>query len=247
MKIKRDILIQHLQRIGCSGQITEAVFTGAFATTALTPDHLLLCIAPPLPKTRVLVKKGEAVGIAELGKLMKALGVLAGVGTEAVSVEIRLEGHRLVVDEEHRGILRLVTAAPKTIGTLVEEEVVDKIVAKAPKGVEAGVPLTRALVDGIRSTFALFKAEEIELTVGPKGGKIRVGGDNSDTAEFESAELKAPAEYSLLFGEHFVDVLSIITNYSEAMLYLSGPGKLILIDDGGYKYLLSPRSPGADA
>ncbi len=247
MKIKRDILIQHLQRIACSGQITEAVFTGAFATMALTPDQLLLCIAPPLPKTRVLVKKGEAVGIAELSMFMKALGVLAGQGTEAVSVEIRLEDHRLVVDEGHRGVLHLLTAAPKTIGTMVEEDIVKKIVAKAPKGDSGGIPLTRALVDGIRGTFALLKAEEIELTVGPDGGKLRVGGDNTNDAEFASDTLKAPTEYTLLFGEHFVDVLSIITNYSEAMLYLSGPSKLILIDDGGYKYFLSPRSPGADA
>ena len=247
MKIKRDILIQHLQRIACSGQITEAVFTGAFATTALTPDQLLLCIAPPLPKTRVLVKKGEEVGIAELGMFMKALGVLAGVGTEAVSVEIRLEEHRLVVDEEHRGMLRLLTAAPKTIGTRVDEDVAQKIVAKAPEGKDGGIPLTRALVDGIRGTFALLKAEEIELTVGPAGGTIRVGGDNANTAEFASDTLKAPTEYTLLFGEHFVDVLSVITNYSEAMLYLSGPGKIILIDDDGYKYFLNPRSPGADA
>lgn len=240
-------MVQHLQRITCGGQVTEAVFTGAFATTAVTPDHCLMVIAPALPKTRVLVKKGESVGVAELGKLVRALGVLSGEGKEAVDVEVKLEAHRLVIDEEHRGVIRLMTAAPKTIGTAVEEKVANQLVEKAPASGEGGIPLTRSLVEGIRSTFALLKATELELFVGPKGGKIRVGNDNSDTAEFASEDLKSDEEYTLLFGDHLVDVLGVVTNFNEAMMYLSGPETLIKIDDGGYQYFLSPRSKGEDA
>ncbi|KKN68878.1 hypothetical protein LCGC14_0446640 [marine sediment metagenome] len=247
MKIKRDTLIQHLQRIACNGQVTEVVFTGAFATAALTPDHLLLVVAPAIKTRGVLVKKGEEVGVSELTKLMKSLGVLAGTGNEAVDVEIKLVDNRLVIDEGARGVLSLLTAAPKTIGSNLEAESVAKLLAKGPKADSGGLPLTRALVEGIRSTFALYKASELELTVGPRGGKVRVGNDNSDMAVFESAELTAKTDYSLLFGEAFVDVLSIITNYSEAVLVLGGPKKMVLIDDDGYQYLLSPRSPGADA
>lgn len=244
MKIKRVLLIQHLQRVICGGQITEAVFEGTFGTTALTPSHQLLVIAPRLPKPKTALFK-EPVGIAELSKLVKALGVLAGEGNEALDVNVKIEKHRLVVDEEHRGILRLMTAAPKTIGTHIEAAVQKKLMLKAPK-MDAGIPLTRELVEGIRSTFALFKAAEIELFVGPKGGRLQVGGDNADQAEFASEDLKAATEYSLLFGSYLVDVLGVVSNFNEAVLCLGGPGNFVMVVDGGYKYLLAPQSRSKD-
>jgi len=253
VKIKRDALTRHLNRVACGGQVSEAVFTGAFATTALTLDHLLLVNAPELPGTEGLP---GMVGVADLGKLIKGLAVLAGEGPEAIDVEIRVEEHRLVIDEGHRGVIHLLTAAPKTIGTRLEPETVQKLMAKAPElppkakkkgGAPGVIPITQSLIVGVRNTFTLFKATEVELFVGPKGGKIRVGNDNSDIVEFASAELKAAAEYSLLFGEHFVDVFGVVTEFSEAFLLLGGPGEFIMIADGGYRYLLSPRSKGADA
>ncbi len=246
-KYKREMLLQHLTRVGCGGQITEAVFTGAFATTAITPDNLLLVIAPGLPKTNVIFKKDQRVGIAELPKLMRAINVIAGAGNESVNVNMTYEDHRLVLDEEERGVLRLITAQPKTIGTQVTDAVVKKLLAKIPKQDGKGIPLTRALVEGIRATFSLFKATEIELFVGPKGGKVRVGNDNADMAEFPSDDLKASKSYSLLFGQAIVDVMGIITDYSQAMLYLGGPDQFVVVADGGYQYILSPRAKGADA
>jgi hypothetical protein len=245
MKIDRESLVRHLQRIVCGNQVTEVVFSGAFETAALTPDNLLLVLAPSLAKTRPLFK--DPVGVAELAKLVKALSVLAGSANEAAKVNVAVEKHRLVVDEGERGVLRLMTAEPRTIATSVEQETVDKLLAKAPALGKDGIPLTRQLVEGIRSTFSLFNATEVSLFVGPDGGKVRVGNTNSDLAEFESEQLKASKEYALLFGAHFVQVLGVITNYTEAMLYLGGPKSFVLIDDGGYKYLMSPQAKSEDA
>ncbi len=250
MKTKRDLLIRHLHRISCKGQINEVVFSAAFAAAALSLDHLLLVLAPTLPKTNVLFKKNEDAGIADLSKLIRALGVLSGAGKESVDVEIRHEhrngDHCIVIDEDYRGLLKLLVAAPKTIGTSIEQEVVGKLLAKAPKANGVGIPLTRALVDGIRETFSLLKAEEIELQVGPDGGVVRVGGEHTDSAEFTSEDLKSPKVYTLTFGGHFVDVLSTVVNFNEAMLYLGNPKSPALVDDVGYQYLLLPKSKPAD-
>ena len=236
MKIKRTDLVHHLQRIACGGQITEAVFSGAFGTTALTPSQQLCVIAPPIPKARALQK--DPIGIAELGKLMRALAILSGQGSEAVDVQLRLEKHRLIVDEAHRGVLKLMTAVPKTIGTYIDEATGKKLLAKCPKQKD-GIPLTRELVEGIRATFSLFKATEIELFLGPKGGKVRVGSTKADMAEFASDDLKADKEYSILLGDYFVDVLGVIANYNEALLCVGGESTFVLVVDGGYKYILS--------
>lgn len=244
MKLDRAQVVKHLQRIGCGGQITEAVFSGAFGTSALTPDQHLLVIAPPLPKGKTLFK--EPAGMPDLSLLMKALAVLSGEGNEAIKVDLQFENHRLVIDEEHRGILRLMTAKPKTIGTYVEEDIVTKLLAKAPTAKQLGIPLTRNLVEGIRNTFSMLKVTEVELFIGPKGGKIRVGGEHSHVAEFESDELKATKEYSLLFGDHIVDALGVVTNYDEAVLCLGGPKGFAMIEDGGYRYLIGSQTRSKD-
>lgn len=256
VKVKRDTLIRHLGRVTCGAQITEAVFTDAFATVALTPDHLLLVVAPNLPGAESLPKAG--VGLANLAKFGKALRVLAGEGPEAIDVDISVADHRLVIDEGHRGVIEMLAADPKTIGTRLEPETVEKLMAKAPvlpkakskKQSIAGpgvIPITQTLIAGVRNTFSLFQAREIELFVGPKGGTIQLGNENADIIKFASEELKAEEEYSLLFGQHFIDVLSVITEFSEAFLLLGGPGQFIAIADGGYRYVLSPMAKSADA
>lgn len=242
MKLKRELLVNHLARVICGGQISEAVFTGAFATEALTPDQLLLVSAPAIKGVSPL---SEDIGLADLPKFVKALGVISGAGNEAQDVTLSVEGHRLVIDEAHRGTLRLMTAQPKTIATHLEEKTVKALWKKAPTG--DGIPLTRALIEGLRSTFSLFKATEVEVFVGPEGGKIRVGNDNSDMAEFASEALVASEEYSLLFGEALVAVLATVTDFSSAVLKLGGPAKFICVEDSGYRYLLAPRLKDAAA
>ena len=246
MKRNREELIKHLQRIACGGQVDEVVFSEGFATSALTPDHLLCVIAPSLPKADLK----QEVGVGRLHFFMKALGALSGVGNDAVEVNITVKEHRLLLNEDERGKQFLLTANPSTIGTRIEEETREKLLAAAPDD-EDGIPLTRALVEGIQNTFALYKAEEVELHIGAKKGKYSVGNENSDYSEFPDKSLahggKKADDYSLLFGQHLIDVLGIISNYSEASLCLGGPDTMILIKDGEYRYILSPRSKGAEA
>jgi len=247
MKLARDKLVQHLQRIMCNGQINEAVFTGAFETTALSPDHQLLVVAPALPKTRVLAKKGEMVGVADLDLFRWAATVRAGTGNEAVNVDITFENHRLLIDEgTDRGVLDLKTADARTISTFIESEVVEKLFEKAPKE-KGGVAITEDMADAICTTFRRMKVAEIELFIGPDGGMFRVGNPEvSHAYKRVCAELKAPQEYSLLFGEHLAHVLNVVTNYAEARLFFGGPDGFVLINDGGYKYILSSRAKSAD-
>jgi hypothetical protein len=241
VKIRRALLVQHLQKISCNGQVTEAVFSEGFATRAMTPDHLLAVLAPTLPEVEPLE---EEIGIADLATVIKSFGFIGGEGNESVDVNVRVENHRLVIDEEHRGVLRLMTASPKTIGTRIEKKTEAKLQAALPTG--DGIALTRALIEGIQRTYTGFKAAEAELFVGPEGGRIQVGNANGHYAEFPSEDFTADQEYSLLFGEHLVDVLSGVTDFSSAVLRLGGPGKMILIQDGEYQYALSPRSRSAD-
>lgn len=223
----------------CNGQITEAVFTSGFKTAALTPDQLLLVLAPAMEEIEPLA---EPLGLTDLGKVVTALGTISGAANEKRLVHLRVEAHRLVVDEETRGILRLLTAAPKTIGTAVSEDTVAKLLAVVPAEKATTIPLSRTLVEGVKATFSLFKASEVELFVGPMGGKIQVGGEHADLAEFPAGELQADTAYSLLFGKHLIDVLSGVTDYSSATMQLFGPdSRYLLVTDGGYRYLLSRR------
>ena len=208
---------------------------------ALTPDKLLLVLAPPLPGAEPL---DEDIGIADLGTVIKSFGFIAGEGNETVDVDLRIEGHRLIIDEDHRGVIKLMTASPKTIGTRVEASTVAKLKAKAPT--KQGVALTRALIEGIKNTFVGLRVEEVEQFVGPKGGKMRVGNENGHLAEFPSKALKDKEAYSLLFGKHLVDVLVEVTDYSTAEMSLGGPGNFVMIKDGEYLYLLSPRLRAVD-
>lgn len=241
MKTRRAALVQHLQKIACGGQISEAVFTDGFATAALGEDHLLMVIAPALPGLEPLP---HPVGLADLPTVIKSFAIAAGEGNEGVDVSLRVEDDRLIIEEEAAD-LYLMTAAPKTIGTRVEESTVEKVQAKAPaKG--SGVPLSRKFIDEISKAFSSFKVAEVEVEVGPKGGQVRVGNDHSHYAVFPSKDLKSKESYTLLFDKHFVDVLSQITDYSEAALYLGGPDTLVRIQDGPYAYFLSPKQRSAD-
>ena len=242
MRVVREELKQHLDKVTCGGQIAEAVFTGAFAAQVMSLDQLLIVLAPPLERTEPLP---EAIGVPDLGKLVKALSVVAGPGSEGEFVEIGVKDHRLILDEEHRGKLRLLLAGINTIGTRIEDPTVKKLTKQIPKG--KGIPLTRAFIDGVRATFSLFKAVEVELFLGPRGGRVQVGSETSDIAVFESKELKSKKAYSLLFGKHFVDVLSVVTNYSEVRLLLGGPEGFAVIQDGEYQFILGPRTRGKEA
>lgn len=241
MKIPRATLVQHLHKLMCRGQVKDAVFSGAFGTHALSPDHQLLVVAPPLPKTPSLPKD---IGLANLDQFIKALAVTAA-GEEVVELEL-VEGatNDYLVVSEPEWTLKILVAEPKTIGSRVTDKQVEQIQGKVPAG--KGLTLSREMIEGIRSTFDLFKVEEVEVFVGPKGGKIVVGNENSNVAEYESKELKAKSAYSLLFGAYFVDALSSITDFTSAVMKVGGPDSVVVLEDGAYQYLLAPKVRSAD-
>jgi len=239
VQIDRKDLELHLARISCRSQIKEAVFSGAFATAAITPDMLLLVIAPGLNGVDSLEQE---IGLADLEKLRTACRLFTDAGEEVgAAADVSVVDNVLVIQNQ-RGRSRLVTALPKTIATRVAPETVKSLEAQIG---DQAIPLTRETIDDVRDAFAGLKAEEVTVEVGPKGGMIRIGGANSDQAELDLEDLKAPEAYELTFSGHLIDVLTTITD-EDATLLLAGSGKLIAIRDGEYSYLISPRAPSAD-
>ncbi len=237
MKVNRQKFLLHLERLLCGGQVPEVVFRDAFAANALTPDQMLMVVAPSIPTAEPL---SEEIGVADLGKMIKQVKLNQGEGNLGVEVNLYVDSddQRLVIDDKDRGVQRLIIASPRTIATRIEQETVDELLSDAPAG--KSVPLTRSIVEGVRNAFSLLKAEEVRLEVGPKGSKIIVGSERTDVAEY-ALEYKSKEAYSLLFGKHLISVFSVISDYSKASFTLGGPDNAILVQDGDYKYLLSPR------
>ena len=234
MKLKRDDMKRHLKRIACGGLIDEVVFHGAFEAIALSDDQLLAVIAPIAPGAK---KLKQEIGIGRLGHLQKALDLLKGSGQDAVNVRLRVETHRLVIDDQERGSQYILTAQPSTIGTQVEPETAKAFAAKVDEMLELEpIGIGDRITLGIQSTFKGLAAEEVELHVGEEDGYAIVGNEtNSDFARIEIPGLGHGGEsddFSLLFGRELVEVLGIIHNFSTACLYVSGPGSMIMIQDG---------------
>lgn len=244
MKLNRAKFVQHLERIKCAGQVKDAIFTEDFAVSAITPDQLLLVDAPGAPGAQPL---SEDIGVGDLDKLIKALKLFPGEGNTGIEVEVYVKDNRLVIDDGARGIQKLILAATKTIGTKIDPDVVGKLFkAATPAEGGASANLTRRTLEGVASVFSLYKAEEVEIQVGKEGCVIRVGTSNTDQAEFPLDMPPTLPGYTLLFGKQLVDVFSIITDFSAAKVYFGGPGRPIVIEDGEYTYLLSPRARSAD-
>lgn len=247
MKVKRAALSLHLKKISCNKQIEEAVFEGSFESSPVTEDRQLAIFAPPLEGAEPLA--GE-LGIASISLLLDSLEVLKGDGNEAEFVEIDVieEGgfQRLLIDEGYRGKLSLVTAHPSAVNSRVGEGGLEKVRKAMPEG--DGIPLTGSLINNTVSVFKLFKAEEVELQLGPDGGKMIVGNSHSQMGSFPLPELKAASPFSVLLSRQFIDVISNVTNYAEAALILGdGPRSPIVIRDGAYTFVLSPRVKPSDA
>jgi len=243
VKINRSKFVQHLERLSTAQQIKEVVFTDAFTATALTPDHLLLVVAPEVDGAEPLE---DEIGVNDVDVLVRALKLAPGEGNEGVEVDVYLKEHRLIIDDEDRGMSELVVSSPKTITTRVESATVEKIL-KATEDADE-VELTRTAIEGVRGAFGLYKAEQVQIQVDGDGVRFVVGDDNTNRFRVPLADEPAPKNgYTLLFGKHLIDVFSVIVDYSAAVLKLSGPNKPIVIEDGEYQYILSPRKAAAEA
>lgn len=226
----------------CAGQVKEAVFRDAFAATAVTPDQQLLVDVPALKKTPGLDRE---IGIHDVGKFTQLLGALTGEGNTGVEVELDLGKTQLVIDEDARGSHGIPTTDPKVIATYIADDDATKMFGVKLTD-ETTIPLDRVAIDGARKLFGILKPEVVSIVVAEGVASIVIGAKKEYHSTIPLGEVDTDAEYTLLFGKHLVDVFSTITDYSNATLRLGGPGKLVLISDGGYRYLLAPRKETED-
>lgn len=241
MKVDREKLTQHLAKIACGGKIDGVVFTGQFKTMAISGDTYLFVDSPALDDATPL---DEAIGVPWLDQLATSLKLLAPEGVDGKEVDVAVADHRLVITEK-RGKLKLILSAPKTIGTFVSDKLAASIRGAAPDDGEE-IALTAELRAGIVDTFQAYKAEEMELSVGPNGTRIRVGGENSNNAEFEHPDLKAAEVYTMTFKDHLVAVLKTISPSTPATIKLK-QGAPLLLESDGFRYILAQKVAGADA
>ena len=241
-RIQREVLINHLKRISCGGLIKEAIFRDSFAADALQPSHLLLVVAPNLDGVDPL--EGE-IGIGDIKKVIAALGFIGGDGDETADVDVSIVNKRLVIDESARNArVSIVTANPKTIATRVSDETVQKLLDKIDAADAGSVTIAVGMLDDVQRVYAGLKADTVKLVLGPNGGFIKVGTENSDGAEFFSPALTAPQECTLHFDEHLIRVFEIVSG--DVVLRLPGAGSTtIAIEDEGFIYLVSAKAQAA--
>lgn len=243
MRINRSKLIQHIARIATAGQFKDVVFHDGFACTAFTPQQTLAVDAPAIDGAEPLA---EEIGFTNLDMLAKALRLHPGEGNTGVEVDVYVEDRRLVIDDSSRGGGKhwLVLSAPRMISTRIENETADKLFAIAKDGVE--ITLTKNVLEGVCNTFALYKAEELEVRLSKGRCTIFVGNETSDRGEYVLAADKSKDDYSIFFGKALVDVFSIVQDFSAAVLVVTGENRPVLIADGPYEYIVSPRTRGSE-
>jgi hypothetical protein len=240
MKVVRAQLVQHLSRIFCNKLCSEVVFRDAFGATLLTPDQQLLIVAPSLESVEPLA---DEIGVQDLSLLTKALRLFGAEGNYGRDVTIYVEENRLVIEEE-RGTQRLVLSAPKTIATRIEQATVDKILGAISDEAPA-VQLTSDTLSAVRGAFGLYGAEEIELRASKGQLRIIVGTDKTHRAEFTIEAEEMVDEFSVILGRQAIEVFASASDLNLTVT-LTAPDKPVLVTDGEYSYILSPKARSAD-
>jgi len=238
MKMLRETLRRHLTRVACGGEITDAVFTGAFATAVMTPDQNMLLITDG-------VQDGKApwreVGIVDLPMLIGALGVREGDRDELADVKIDMWKDFLLVD----GKGRVPTGEPRVIGSRTDDDVVADLQKKIAQA--ETIVLRGSEVREICKAFSVFKADYVTLHVGPGNGRVTVGDEEKGGHwDAQVKQLVDDQEYDLTFSHHLIDVLATVVDDEDFALHLTGPDSVVGLTGGGYTYIISPRAKPAD-
>lgn len=239
MLIDKDRIVGHLKKLRCNGQIQEAIVVGAFSSAAVSASQELIVIVPGLDKVEPL--SSEPVGVVDLELFIRALGSLSG---DKGDIGIVFENNRIRAEQRHGGKMSFAVASPTTIGTRISAETQVQAVAFIEKGVE--VALDQTTVNGVLETAKLLKAEEIQINVRVAGGNIFVGAEVSHNATFEVAKLVpvvGTPDYTLhINAAILLAVFEQITDYTQAKLILTGPDSMVAVREGGYIYIISPKS-----
>lgn len=234
MELTRSQFIQHLRRIYCDTAVPEVVLQKKFSAAAMTPDHSLMVIAPTYDDEGTLKKN---IGVIDLGLLLQSLSL---ENEETVDFEFAEtdEGDRLIITEEDGGDMRLVTSAPKIIGTKVSPKDLKLVLENLP---EDGVLLEEAAVAKIMKRQAMLSALEVRLLVTEDGTTVRIGPPTGHSGNVLLPELSGDSEYELILqGNTFVRVLGLIDDFSEATIAVTGEDAIVVIKAAGYTYVLSP-------
>lgn len=239
MKAKRDELAKHLSHLYCGGQIGEVVLEDQFKAAAMSTDHELFIHTEGMGKVEPLP---EAVGILDLALLISTLGTFGEDGNEQIALEF--EDNRIVVTERDRGTVKLVTTAPKTIQTRIEDPaVVAQIMGMFPK--DAGIVLPQSTVEALSKSLRLLKSDIVKVSRTKKGTTFIVGNSESNQAMIELPAGKTrpkEEEFDLVLSADKVRaVLSQIVDFSSTQIGFTGKDSLVFIWDDKFVYGISPR------
>lgn len=234
MNIERRVLIDHLSHIYTDGLLPDIVLSGQFQGVGASIDRQVLVITGPLEKSDPF---SEAIGITNLGLLIK---VLDSMEDDQISLSIE---DRAIVAASHDRVFRLVTSAPRVIGTRIDEAIQAKVLELVPPTADWR-PLEHRLVTGVLSAARILSAEVIKLSVSSAGGVMIVGDPRLNVGQFELPDLKSAVEYSLLLSASaLVPVFKQLVDFTKVQMTLTGPDSVIAIKEGSYTYVISPDRP----
>lgn len=233
MKIARQILLQHLEGVHCSGLIPEAVFSGKFAAVAKSGDGVLVVEANGLDVEEELER--------EAGFDLRILTSVLGDQT-ADEVEIGLS-NRLFVGAGKIS-LALVTTDPANTITRVEDKALTAI--KKIAEVEGdGYPLDPGAVKAfLKLQKALTGIEEVTVVLGKESGfRLGSGTEHQGQVALPGVSVKESSTRRLP-AQNFKTVLEMVG--PKAQIWFGpepSPHSAVTIKDGTHTYYLACLSP----
>lgn len=237
MRIARKAFVTHLQHLNCGGLLPDIALTGQFIGVGATVgDRGVMVMSGPVEKADPL---SEEIGVTNLELFIK---VLQSMEDDEVSLNIE---DRFIVVAAHDRTFKLITSAPRVLGTRIDDDMKVKILQLIPATAEWN-SLEHRFVEGVLSAAQILKAEVLILTIGPTGGYMEVGDPKINVARFDLPDLKAPSEYQLLLSAaYMVPVLKQLTDFTKAQIVVTGPESVIAVREGGFTYIVSPDRPDA--
>lgn len=231
MLVERKKLVDHLEKIYCDGLLKDVVLTDRFGASGFSVPQDLLVIAGQ--RDWALPLAGE-LGVVNLELLIKILGI---GDDEKIAFDVT-EQH--IVLETNERTIKLVTAAPRVIGSKVDPHIQEKVLGLIPAD-RKWIPLGFQLVKGIQEAISKLKAENVLFLCTPNGTKVVVGEERQNSVSFRFPDLVTAEEFKLTFPTTLINpVLNQISDFTKAEIMVIGPATIVPIREGDYTYIMSP-------
>lgn len=231
MLVYRKKLIDHLSKINCGGLLKDTVLHSRFACRGFSVNQDLFLSTGDCEWATPLASE---VGVVNLELLIKVLEI---GDDEKISFDV--EGQFLVLQSSDR-VIKLVTAAPRVIGSRAEPHLVEHVMAMIPAEAK-WVHLGARLVNGIQEAIQKLSAENVLLFASPSGTRVVVGEEKQNSITFQFPELVAASDYQLVFHSALVaPVFKQVTDYTKAEICLTGANSVVPIREGAYMFVISP-------